>query len=328
VTLQVDSSDADGAVVGATGSAPAAVAGPSAAPTPLPTPTPTPAVTPAALSAAGSVTSVDGLAAVSWEAGAFTQPLVVTLTPALPTQPVPGFTSGGYGVQLAVQTTGSATPRAAVVAAPLTIHIGPQPGNLAPMTSTDGASWQPLQPLFSGALPRGARAGYSRNPDGSVDVETTTGGFFALLPEAARPPAPAALTGHFVRGELVLSWPAAAGAGGPAVGYRVTLTNRQFLSIPGETTAAVSLFHPRAPSVYRVVAADAAGLVSKPSRPLVVLPSRRPRGLPRSLPAWAWPLFDWQVAGRPGPRPRAPRTLPAWYWRWYDWRLAPFHIRA
>jgi hypothetical protein len=253
---------------------------------------------------------------------------VVTLTPALPTQPLPGFASGGYGVQLAVQQTGSTAPRSGAVTAPLTIHIAPQPGDLAPMTSADGASWQPLQPLFSGALPKGARAGYSRNPDGSVDVETTAGGFFAVLPETARPPAPVALAGHFVRGALVLSWPATTGASGPAVAYRVTLANRPFLSIPGETTAAVSLIRAHAASVYRVIATDAAGLVSEPSRPLVVLPSKRPAGLPRSLPKWAWPLFDWQVAGKPGPRPAAPKILPAWYWHWYDWRLAPFQIRA
>ena len=60
------------------------------------------------------------------------------------------------------------------------------------MTSTDGATWRPLQPLFSGALPKGAGAGYTRNPDGSVEIETMAGGFFALLPETAPPPAPAA----------------------------------------------------------------------------------------------------------------------------------------
>ena len=66
------------------------------------------------------------------------------------------------------------------------------------MTSTDGATWRPLQPLFSGALPKGAGAGYTRNPDGSVEIETMAGGFFALLPETAPPPAPAGLTGQLL----------------------------------------------------------------------------------------------------------------------------------
>ena len=315
-TLQIDSSFVDGAVVGTAGAAPVTAPPPSPAPAPA-----------ASESAAGSVTSVDGNASVSWPPGAFQQPVVVTLTPALPSQPVPGFTGGGYGVELSVQQTASAMLRTGL-AEPLTIRIAAQAGALAPMTSTDGATWRPLQPLFSGALPKGAGAGYTRNPDGSVDIETMAGGFFALLPETAPPSAPGGLTGHFSRGDLVLSWPAASAASGPAISYRVTLGNRPLLSIPGQTTAAVATIHPSAPSVFRVIATDAAGKVSGPSPPLVVLPSKRPQRLPQVLPRWAWALFNWQESGRSGPRPAAPKIVPAWYWRWYGWRVAPFHIRS
>ena len=71
------------------------------------------------------MTSVDGNASVSWPPGAFQQPVVVTLTPALPSQPVPGFTSGGYGVELSVQQTASAMLRSGL-AEPLTIRIAPR----------------------------------------------------------------------------------------------------------------------------------------------------------------------------------------------------------
>jgi Rv2525c-like, glycoside hydrolase-like domain len=320
VTINVDSSYLDGAVVGATGSAPAA-------PPPTPAPAPAPAPASPALAAAGSVTSSDGQASASWPAGAFGEPVVVVVTPATPTQPVTGFGSGGYGVRLQVQQTANAQPVTSF-GAPLAIHIAPQPGSLAPMTSTNGSSWKPLPQLVGGVLPAKAKAGYVRQPDGSFDIQTTTSGYFALLPDTTRPPAPASLTGHFTHGTLVLQWPKSTDQSGAASSYQVSLTNQTLLSVTGQTTAALRAFHPDAPSVYRVRATDAAGNVSGPSKPLVVLPTKRPAKTPRALPAWAWKLFRWQQSGRPGPRPDAPKTVPAWYWRWAAWRAYPFHIRA
>jgi Domain of unknown function (DUF1906) len=312
VTLDVDSNYVDAAVVGSVGS-------PQLPPQPLP-----PDVN--SESAAGSVSSTDGISSVSWPAGAFRESVVVSLTPGLPTQPVTGFASGGYGVQLQVQQTVSAAPRTAF-SAPLTIHIGRRPGYLAPMTSTDGAHWLPLAPLYSGALSTGARSGYSRNPDGSVDVETTSAGFYALLPERSRPPAPEAPAGHFSHGQLVLSWPKTSAASGPAVSYQVTISNRPLLSIPGQTMAVVTSIHHTTPSVYRVIATDPAGKVSEPSKALVVLPSKRPKNLPKTIPRWAFDLFGWQQGGRNGTRPAAPKIPPSWYWRWAAWHAAPFHFR-
>jgi hypothetical protein len=312
VTIDVDSSFVDAAVVGSVNAQPLIS---------LPPPE-----LDANLSAAGSVSAVDGSAVVSWPLGAFSQSVVVTLTPSLPQEAVPGFGSGGYGVQLQVAQTVSGQPNDSF-AAPLTIHIPPHRGELAPMASSDGTSWHPLQPLFSGALPKGAKAGYTRNANGSVDIATTSGGYFALLPEVSRPPAPSELNGHFAHGQLVLSWPKAMAVSGEAVSYQVTLTNRPLLSIPGQTSAAVSRVHHTAPSVYRVIATDAAGKVSAPSKPLVVLPARRPAHLPKIIPQWAYSLSDWQESGRVGERPKAPRIVPDWYWRWQPWHVAPYHIR-
>ena len=248
-TINIDSSYVDAAVVGSTGA------------TPIPGP---PATTPLlGESAAGSVTAVDGLSTVSWPAGAFRQSVVVTLTPALPTEPVAGFASGGYGVQLQVQQTATAQLRSGF-GGPLTIHIPPRPGPLAPMTSTDGATWTAAASRSSRGRCRRARAPVTpRNADGSLDIETTSGGFFAMLPERTRPPAPAGLTGHFSHGELVLSWGKSTGPSGDAVSYQVTLTNHPLLAIPGQTTAAVARIHHAAPSVYRVIATDAAGKVER-----------------------------------------------------------------
>ncbi len=312
VTINVDSSYVDAAVVGSVNS-------------PL-LPAEAPSVPLANQSAAGSVSSVDGLSTVTWPEGAFNQSVVVSLTPALPTAPVPGFGGGGYGVQLQVQQTVNAVLRKGY-AAPLTIHIPARAGSLAPMASSDGATWQPLEPLYSGELPAGVRSGYTRNHDGSVDIETTVGGFFALLPETTRPPAPAGLDGHFSHGQLVLNWPKSEGASGSAISYEVTLANHSLLTIPGQTTAAVSSIHHSGPSVYRVIATDAAGKTSEPSNPLVLVPSKRPAKLPKALPHWAFDLFAWQQSGKAGPRPAAPKIPPDWYWRWAAWHAAPFHVR-
>ena len=126
----------------------------------------------------------------------------------------------------------------------------------------------------------------------------------------------------------MLSWGKSTGPSGAAVSYQVTLTNHPLLAIPGQTTAAVARIHHASPSVYRVVATDAAGKVSEPSKPLVLIPSKRPSKLPKALPRWSFDLFNWLQNGKAGTRPHAPRIVPDWFWRWYDWRAAPFHIRS
>jgi hypothetical protein len=314
VTIDVDSSYVDAAVVGSV-STPAL-------------PTPAPALPDVSESAAGSAAATDGIASVSWPAGAFAQSVVVSLTAALPTEPVPGFGNGGYGVQLQVQGTVSAEPKRSF-AQPLTIHIAARQGELAPMSSGDGTSWHPLQPLFSGQLAHGTEAGYTHNANGSWDIQTSAPGFFALLPELTRPPAPGDLTGHFAHGQLVLDWPKSVAVSGPALSYEVTLGNHSLLTIPGQTSAAIGSVHHTFPSVFRVVATDAAGKTSGPSKALVVLPSTRPKHLPKIIPQWAFALSDWLVSGRVTSRPKtAPRITPAWFWRWAAWYQAPFHIRA
>ena len=77
--------------------------------------------------------------------------------------------------------------------------------------------------------------------------------------------------------------------------------------------------------MYRVVAFDAAGNESRPSKPVVVLPSARPKKLPKAIPAWAWRLAKWDHRS---PRPEAPKQVPQWFWRWAKWQALPFHLRG
>jgi Domain of unknown function (DUF1906) len=313
VTLNIDNNYVDGAAVGLASGPPV---------TPPSSPQPTPGFP------AGSVASGDAQATVSWPDGAFTQPVVVTLLPSIPSQTPPGFGAGGYGVQLSVSVSATGAPVTRFTT-PLAIHIVPQTAGLAPMYSTDGTNWKPLPELSSAAVGTGQQAGYVEGTGGSFDIETAVAGFFALLPDRQRPAAPAELDGRFANGSLVLTWPQSTDNSGAITSYRVTLSNAPVRSLPAaSTSASVHGFHVDGPSVYRVIAVDPAGNTSRPSDPVVVLPTKRPGSVPHALPRWAWELYDWQRAGKSGPRPpRAPRITPSWYWAWDAWRLDPFHIR-
>ena len=158
-------------------------------------------------SAAGSVTAVDGLVGVSWPAGAFQQSVVVSLTPALPTAARRrASASGGYGVQLQVQQTATRAAAKRLRAPAHDPHPAARRTALAPMTSTDGATWQPLQPLFSGDAAEG-RAG--RLHAQRRRLVRHRDDHRRLLRPAARDARgrrrPPALTGHFSHGQLVLS---------------------------------------------------------------------------------------------------------------------------
>jgi hypothetical protein len=310
VTIDVDSNYVDGAVVGTAGIAPPPVA----------------AANPSEASTAGSVSAADGVSKVSWPAGAFQQSVVVSLTPTSPPTPMPGFGSGGYGVQLSVAETAPAALTKGFTM-PLTIHVNPLPGALAPMRSTNGTNWKPIPEITEGSLPPGIPAGFTRGRNGSFDITTAGNGYFGLLPELKRPPAPAHLSGTFSHGRLVLRWPRSIGTTGPATSYQVTISNHPLLAIPA-TTASISALHHTSPSVFRVVATDSAGKSSEPSKAVVVLPSTRPSKLPKTIPHWAFALAAWQEDGREGTRPDAPKIPPRWFWRWSTWEAAPFHFRT
>jgi hypothetical protein len=67
--------------------------------------------------------------------------------------------------------------------------------------------------------------------------------------------------------------------------------------------------------------------VGAPSRPIVVVPKTRPKGVPRPVPHWAFGLYAFQHGGH-GARPAtAPKRPPAWYWAWAGWRALPYRLR-
>jgi hypothetical protein len=299
VTINIDNDYVDGAVVGT-----------AVAPPPPPPP------------AEGSVGSGDSLATASWQSGTFTDAVVVTLTAQSP-PPAPAT----YAVKLAVTAADGVTPIASWPL-PVDVHLVAQGTSAMPAFSSDGATWQPLKLAPGGTIPAGHDVGYVANPDGSFDIYTRLPGLIGLVPDTLPPAQPQGLAGRFVRGQLSLTWKPATDNSGTVAAYRILLDGAQLTAVDGETQdVLVHAFHPKAQTVYRVQAVDAAGNAGKPSRPLVVVPTPKPAKLPRPLPRWAWALFAWQH-GHHGARPAAaPRIPPRWYWPWAAWRAAPFRVR-
>jgi hypothetical protein len=288
VTINIDSSVVDAPTVG--GGAPA----------------PPPPTTPPA----GSVASGDGKATVTWPQGAFPSTAVVTLTPT--SQPP---SPNGYAVQLSVTDSITLAPVSGF-GAPVSIHLAVPANGLAPSFSADGTTWKPLPSTQ-----------YTLLGDGTVEISTLVPGYFGLLSDTV-PPSQPVVRGVFVKGALRLSWAAATDNAGPVARYEILLDGTPSARVDGKTRrVTVRAFHPTAQTVYRVRAVDAAGNAGKPSLPVVVLPTVKPKDTPRPVPRWAWSLFTWQHGGG-GKRPaKAPRKPPGWYWHWAAWRAAPFHLR-
>ncbi|HMB79203.1 MAG TPA: hypothetical protein VKI43_04025, partial [Vicinamibacterales bacterium] len=300
VTINIDSNYVDGAVVG----------GIIAAPPPQPIGFP-----------AGSVGSGDGKGTASWPAGAFTEPVIVTLTPAAP----PALASAAYSLQLTVsRADATAVTR---FGAPVTIHVTPPAAGLVPAFSASGATARAVARLSSAALPAGVDVGYTTELDRSIDILTLVPGWFGLGADITPPSAPGPVTAHFSRGALTLSWLPATDNGGTVGSYDILLDGSPLITVSGRSRrAVVRAFHPAAQTVYRVRAVDSAGNEGKPSRAIVAVPTKRPADVPKLVPRWAFGLYQSQHGS--GSRPAVtPRKLPAWYWHWAAWRLAPFHLK-
>jgi len=305
VTLDIDNDYLDGPVVG-----------PSGAPPPPPTTTaPPPPATP---TTGGAVGSGDGKAAASWPSAAFAFPVAVTLTPT--SQP---STTTGYAVQLTVTRTDVQQP-VTRFGAPLTLHLIVPAAGLVPSYSPDGTTWKAIPRLASGGVP--VDAGYTLDPDGTVEIQTFVPGYFGLRSDTTPPTQPPGFAGHFTGASLVLQWQGATDDSGTVASYQVLLDGTPVQSLKGSSRrAVVRAFHSSGLTVYRVRAVDPVGNLGKASRPIAVRPRNRPVGVPRVLPKWAWSVFEWQHGQ--GPRPTsAPKKLPAWYWTWAEWRLSPFRL--
>jgi hypothetical protein len=297
VTINVDSNIVDSAVVG--GIAP-----------PPPPPTPVPA---------GQVSTADGIATASWPAAAFPVPATVTLS-AAPQPPDPN----GYAVQLAVTEADNQAPLDGF-GAPVTVHVAKLSAGLIPAFSTDGTAWTPINPLTSAGLTNTQLTGYTRDTDGTYEIQTLVPGWFGLIADV-RPPSAPTVTARLTPAGLYLTWQPATDDGTIA-SYAVLRNGAPVVTLTAaDRRAAVRRPASGAQTVYRVQATDAAGNAGKASRPIVVLTKKRPAGLPRAVPRWAFGLFAYQH--HQGSRPKtAPKRPPAWYWAWAGWRAQPLRLR-
>jgi Domain of unknown function (DUF1906) len=303
VTINIDNDYLDGAVAG------------------LPTP-----VTGGGQTPAGTVASTDGRVSASWPAGAFPQPAAVTLTPATLPQTEDGFADGSYLVQLNVTADSGGAPIAGF-AGPVTLRFQPPTAGVVPAFSSDGITWTVLLHLPNQRLPKGATAGYTAKPDGTVIVTTLVPGSFGLLSDVGGPTRPNGPTATFEKGVLRLAWQPSQDNSGTIASYQITRGGNRVLTVAGiSTSVAVRPPDPGDHAVFRVVALDGAGNQSTPSAALLVAHKPRPADAPRAIPAWAWQLLRWQHTGHSGAKPATPRPFPHWYWHWASWQARPYRI--
>jgi hypothetical protein len=268
-------------------------------------------------SPAGSTTSADGLAAVSWPAGALAQGSTVSLTPSALASTVNGFAAGSYTVDLTSTATSFAKP------ATLQFLQAP-PAGVVPAGSVDGQSWVPLLHLPTARLPARATQGYTISA-GRITVLTTVPGWFALLQDVAPPTRPPTPFADMTGAPLRLYWSPSQDNSGSVARYQILRNGVPTRTVQGTRGNAAVQLDASGRSVFRVAAVDAAGNASAPSGALVVVRRQRPYGVPAAIPSWAWRLLDWQSA-KSGARPAAPHPLPAWYWRWASWVQHPYRI--
>lgn len=303
VTINVDDDYLDGAVAGV--SAPSSAGGQSSA---------------------GSAVSNDGRVSVSWPAGALPQAATVAVTAGTLPRVEDGFADGSYVVQVQASPGNGGSP-ITTFASPATLLFKPPTTGTVPAFSRDGTTWTVLLRLPGRRLPKGATAGYTARPDGSVVVTTLVTGWFGLLTDIAGPTRPAAPTTTFGNGRLTLHWRPSLDNSGTIASYRITRGGVPVRTVAGASTS--SPLTPIAPgerAVFRVTALDGAGNASTPSAALLVVHKTRPADAPQAIPAWAWRLLAWQRAGRPSPRPSSPRPFPSWYWHWAAWELQPYRV--
>ena len=244
------------------------------------------------------------MASVSWPAGAIDGDTDVQLDASVPGVTLPGYGTGGYGVELSTSSF-TTLKRVRSFAAPLTLRFAPRSGRLAPVYSTNGTVWKHV-PQLVGRRDRPGRANrlHARGRSRLRDPDDGRPAGSRSSPTGSGPRRRADVSGRFLQGSLTLSWSPSIDRNGPIAGYRVTLTNDTIWELPRRTHhQRVGGFHLHGPSVYRVVAVDAAGNESRPSKPVVVLPSKRPRKVPKAIPAWAWELLRWKSDGST-PRPK------------------------
>ena len=264
--------------------------------------------------------SGDGIATASWPAAAFPAPVVVTLTPAAqPPDP------NGYSVHLTVTEADNQAPLDGF-GAPVTVHLLKPAAGLTPAFSTDGTAWTPITKLdldrsdrepADGLQPRSGRD--RRDPDARAGLVRPDRRYDAAA-RAARHRSPAA------HRPLPTLAGAATDAGGIA-SYAVLRNGSPIAkTLPTGRSAAIRKPGLGAQTVYRVQATDNAGNVGAASSAVVVLTKKRPTGLPRAIPRWAFGLFAFQR--HQGTRPKtAPKHPPAWYWKWAGWRAQPLRLR-
>ena len=177
------------------------------------------------------------------------------------------------------------------------MHSAVPTTGLAPSLSTDGDD---VDAAAEAALP-GIDAGYTLEPDGDVEIQTLVPGLLRAAARHraadARPTASRRASSRARSASPGRPRPTTAGA---VASYDVLLDGiaARALSRAATRRVIVRAFHPGAQTVYRVRAVDASGNAGVSSRAIVVVPTKRPKDLPRALPRWAWDAYTRSAPAR------------------------------
>jgi hypothetical protein len=183
----------------------------------------------------------------------------------------------------------------------------------------DGASWYLVgDPFAAGATWTKHSSQLDSSP---VDLGFQT---YVGPPDTSPPAAPPKLDGTLAGSTLDLGWTAA--NDDVAVDHYLVYRGLTQITQSTLTRATVSNIPTNTTSAFSVRAVDTSGNVGAPSPTVSVAPTRRPAGVPRVAPAWAYRLLAWQTSGSQSGRPKTPSPLPSWYAAWRQWRLHPLRI--
>ena len=81
--------------------------------------------------------------------------------------------------------------------------------------------------------PAGRDAGYTLDPDGTIEIQTLVPGFFGLLPDTVPPTQPQSFRGHFSKNALTLAWQGATDNSGVVASYQLLLDGTPVSTLRG-----------------------------------------------------------------------------------------------
>jgi hypothetical protein len=129
--------------------------------------------------AAGEVQSSDGQTTLTWPAGAFSDAVVIDISP-VPASRFPSLPKDATVVRVTAFDRNTHAPVTALGGV-IDIRLANASPGAHPLSSTDGLAWRDLPQLPTLSLPDGQQDGWFRDSDGTIHVLARHLGYYALV---------------------------------------------------------------------------------------------------------------------------------------------------